>query len=292
MTAAADFYRASPITRRRRRSKAEIAEIKATIFTIVQVDRPMTVRQVFYRLVSTGLIAKSENEYNQTACRLLVEMRKSREIPYGWIADGTRWVRHAETFDGVDDALERVARFYRRGLWANQDERVEVWLEKEALAGVLVDETDEYDVPLYVTRGYPSLSYLYEAAQSIAAAAKPTTILYFGDHDPSGIHIPINILERLHDFVPDADIELERVAVTPAQIVSMRLQTRPTKTSDSRSRDFDGESVEVDAIRPATLRDLCREAIELHVDDRALGIVRIAEESERSILEAIAAARG
>jgi hypothetical protein len=218
-------------------------------------------------------------------------MRESGAIPFGWIADGTRWVRRPDTYSGVEDALRSTARFYRRPLWANQGERVEVWLEKEALAGVLVDETDPYDVPLYVTRGYPSLSYLYEAAAAIAHAGRPTTILYFGDHDPSGVHIPINILSRLREFAPAADIGLERIAVTPAQIASMELVTRPTKLTDSRSRTFIGESVEVDAIPPTTLRSLCREAIEDYVDQDKLAIVKIAEESEREILYNIAEVR-
>jgi len=284
-------YQPSPITRHRR-GKAEMAAIRDAVIEVLQVDAPMTVRQVFYRLVSGGLIGKTEAEYKQTVGRLLTEMRLDGTIPFGTIADNTRWVRRPRTYSSVEDALRRTAQFYRRSLWAEQDAYVEVWLEKEALAGVLVEETDPYDVPLLVTRGYPSLSYVYEAAQAIAATDKPAFILYFGDHDPSGVDIPRNVMARLHELAPEAEISLERIAVTRAQIVEMGLPTRPTKQSDSRSRFFEGESVEVDAIPPAILRALCRGAIEDYVDPRQLEIVRVAEQSEREILLRIAASQG
>jgi hypothetical protein len=129
---------------------------------------------------------------------------------------------------------------------------VEVWLEKDALAGVLYEETDRWDVPLMVTRGYASLSYLYHAAMRITESRKPAHLYYFGDFDPSGVDITRAVEEGIRELGPDADIEFERVAVTEDQIQSMRLPTRPTKGSDSRRKNFKGDSVEVDAIHPIT----------------------------------------
>jgi hypothetical protein len=113
-------------------------------------------------------------------------------------------------------------------------------------------------------------------------------IYQLGDHDPSGVAAWDDIQHKLRDFVYD-DIELifERIAVTPEQIITMRLPTRPTKLSDTRAAKFDGESVEVDAIPSSVLRRLVRDAIEQWIDPDALRLTRIAEESEREILEQI-----
>lgn len=210
-------------------------------------------------------------------------------IPFGWIADNTRWMRKPRTWDSVEEALQNTAKFYRRRLWSEQDTYVEIWLEKEALASVIYDVTSEFDVPLMVTRGYASLSFLFDAAETIAGIGKPTYIYYVGDHDPSGLDIPRAVEARLREFAPDADITFERLAVTPEQIEEMELPTRPTKKSDTRAKSFDGESVEVDAIDPDDLRDLVRGAIEYEIDADQLAVTATAEESERDILVKIAA---
>jgi hypothetical protein len=215
-------------------------------------------------------------------------MRVAGTIPYGWIADSTRWQRKPRTFDSLEDALRITAETYRRALWAAQGVYVEVWLEKDALAGVIYEETARYDVPLMVTRGYPSITYLYEAAQEIASKDVPTFIYYFGDHDPSGVDIPRNVEKQLRRMAPDADLHFERVAVLPHQIEEMGLQTRPTKRTDTRSHSFKGESVEVDAIPSSTLRRLVRACIESHINQRALARTLRVEAAERETLDQIA----
>ena len=274
----------SPI-KRRRRSRTEIEEIKSAIHSVVGAERPMTVRQVFYRLVTTGVIDKTEAEYNCTVVRLLKEMRLNGDLPFNWIADNTRWMRKPDTHSSLREMLDITATAYRRALWTNQEDYVEVWLEKDALSGVIYNVTSEWDVPLMVTRGYPSLSFLHQAAASISYEDKPTYLYYFGDLDPSGVDIPRVVEERLVEFASDADISFEMVAVLPEQIQQWDLPTRPTKKTDSRSKTFRGESVELDAIPPATLRQLVRDCIKRHVDEDALGKTRIAEASERELLE-------
>ena len=145
-----------------------------------------------------------------------------------------------------------------------------------------------WDVPLLVTRGYASLSYLHEAAEAIAAQCKPAYLYYFGDHDPSGVDIPRNVERRLREFAPDAEIHFERVAVTPEQVLEWKLPTRPTKATDTRAKSFEGESVEVDAIPPAMLRQLTRDCIVRHVDAHTVTAIMAAEESERDLLTVIA----
>jgi hypothetical protein len=267
-----------------RRTRSDIDSIKAAIVEALKLDAPMTVRQVFYRLVSTGVIAKTEAEYKGTVVRLLGEMRRDGEIPFGWIADNTRWMRKPNTHESLEAMLRHTAEGYRRQVWDNQDAYVEVWLEKDALSGVLYQETSRWDVPLMVTRGYPSLSYLHSAAQAIGAECKPAHLYYFGDYDPSGLDIPRKVEQDLRAFAPDAEITFTRVAVNEGQIQDLNLPTRPTKKTDSRSKGFAGESVEVDAIPPRQLREMVRACIDRHVDPAAYRQLLAAERAERETL--------
>jgi hypothetical protein len=94
---------------------------------VLHHDNPMTVRQVFYQLVSLGAIDKTEVEYKQTVVRLLTEMRRTHELPFVWIADNTRWMRKPRTYDSLEDALEITKQTYRRGIWSDQESYVEIW---------------------------------------------------------------------------------------------------------------------------------------------------------------------
>lgn len=266
--------------------------IRAVVYDVLAADNPMTVRQVFYQMVSRGTIDKTEGEYKQTVGRLLTEMRRSREIPFGWIADNTRWMRKPRTFGSLGAMLKSTMETYRRALWDDQPDYVEIWLEKDALAGVLYQETASWDVPLMVTRGYSSVSYLHTAAEAITDQGKPAYIYYFGDHDPSGRDITRATESGLREFAPDAEIHFERVAVTELQIRQLRLPTRPTKVTDSRSRSFAGESVEVDAIPAAILRALVQDYIESHLDHEVLEKTKLVENQERETLARVMANLG
>ncbi len=284
--AKAESYRASPI-KRGRRTKADIERLKDEMVKLVDELRPMTVRQVFYQLVTRGIIAKTEAEYKNTVCRLLADLRRDGRIPYRWIADNTRWQRKPDTYSGLPQMLSEAQRFYRHAIWDDQEVYVEIWLEKESLAGVLVDVTSEWDVALMVTRGYPSLSYVHSAAMEIESQRKPAYLYYFGDHDPSGVDIDRWVEHEIRKLAPSADLTFERVAILPDQIDEYSLPTRPTKKSDSRSKGFEGESVEVDAIHPDTLRQLCRDSITQHIDPWALERTQAVEAAERETLAAM-----
>lgn len=307
-------YRSSPTNGRPRRSKAEMAAVREAITEVLRNDHPQTVRQVFYRLTSAGMVAKEEAEYKHTVGRLLGEMRRSGEIPYAWLADATRWMRKPVTFSGPEEALRRTAEGYRRSLWDDAMTYPEMWLEKEALAGVLIDVTREWDVPLMVCRGYASISFLHSAAEAMHARAERgqrTAVYYFGDHDPSGRDIDRAIVHGIGESLlslrePDVfDVfrgeltpeeafeevaDFQRVAVTVGQIKALKLQTRPTKRNkhDYRAKRFVGDSVEVDAIPAATLRTLGARSIEQHVDQRRLEVLRTVEAEERRVLLAMA----
>jgi len=131
------------------------------------------------------------------------------------------------------------------------------------------------------------LTFLHTAGESFPTDRR-TVVYYFGDHDPSGVDIARNTEARLREFASDdADIEFHRLAVTAEQIVEWALPTRPTKRTDTRARDWIGGSVEVDAIPPRILRDMCNNAIVGHFDIDRLRVTLEAEQSERDILIAM-----
>ena len=275
------LYQASPIKPKRgRRTNAELRAIYDAAIRILADDRPMTVRGVFYRLVSEHRIPKTEKGY-EAVQRYLVTLRRTGEIPYDWISDSTRWMRKPRTYDSFGDALRINAEAFRRSLWANQDAYVEIWVEKDTLAGILVQETEPYDVPLMVSRGFSSLSYLYEAAQHIKAQGKPAFIYLLTDHDPSGLVAAKTIERDLAEFAGDFPIRFMRLGVTERQISNWALPSHWTKPS-SHNNGFVGESVELDAIPPRLLRGLVRGAIERHVDQFALKQTRAQELREKN----------
>ncbi len=280
--------RPSPI-KRRRRTKVEIETVRNGLYEILSEQHPATVRGTFYQAVSKGLVAKTESEYKTTVGRLLTEMRRAGDLPYGWLADNTRWMRKPRTYESLEDMLELTAQTYRRSVWGSQRAYVEVWLEKDALAGAIYQVTERWDVPLMVTRGYSSLTFLHSAAEAIAEQGKPTFIYYLGDHDPSGVDIPRFVERELRRLAPNVSLTFERLAVTPDQIIEFDLPTRPTKSSDTRAKRFKGESVEVDAIPAPALRQLVASRIEAHVDHDALERLLGIEEAEATTLATIAA---
>ena len=259
---------------------------RAALWALTETLQPATVRQIYYQATVHGIVDKSEQGYDKVqAC--LVELRLDYGMPFDWLVDNTRWMRKPRSYSSLEHALQVTAQTYRRSLWHQAGVNVEIWCEKDALAGVLYDVTAEYDVPLMVARGYSSITFLKQSAETIEAQEKPAFIYHFGDWDPSGQDAADNIEARLQEFAPEADITFEKVAVQPEQIEAWNLPSRPTKTSDTRSAKWrGGESVELDAIDPNRLRALVRAVIEEHVDEDQLAVIRVAEESERELIKA------
>lgn len=251
---------------------------------LVESDPPMTVRQAFYRAVAAGLVRKTDGDYDAIGNALLW-LRRNDALAWSAITDGTRWQRRVTTYSSVEDALRQTARFYRRNLWQQQQVSLEVWTEKDALSGVIWPVVEEFDVPLMVSKGFASETYLHAAAEQIVADRKPVHIGFLGDHDPSGVLIDKVIEGKLRRFAPRAEIHFERLAVRPDQIAALGLPTRPTKRDrNPHAKGFVGDSVEVDAIPPAVLRGLVHAFIMRHIDRRQLMICRAAERSEREAL--------
>lgn len=276
------IYQASPV-KRRRSTRAEVEARRGALLRIVHAMHPMTVRQVFYQATVLGLVEKTEAGYARVQTDLVL-LRRAGVLPFGWIVDNTRWVRGPRTWTSIADALRETARLYRRALWQEADAYVELWLEKDALSGVVWPVIDEYDVPLMVTRGYASLSFLHAAAEAIRQEDRPVFIYHLGDFDPSGVDAARKVEAELRSGAPGASIVFERLAVTQEQVAAWSLPTRPTKTSDSRARSFGSVSVELDAIAPGTLRDLVRAAIERHLPRHELELLQRVEAEERRTL--------
>lgn len=256
----------------------------------VSSETPVTVRGVFYRVVSSGAVEKTEKGYSAVQHRLL-HLRRCGQVPYSSITDGTRLRLKPASWSSADRMLYDVAASYRRALWADQASEVIIMSEKDAISGVVYPVTAEYDVELCITRGYSSETFTQSVAATIAdsdAAGKRTFVYQLGDHDPSGVDGWRSFGSRVREFLPGAEVEFARIAVTPEQIEQLELPTRPTKTSDSRAANFVGESVEVDAIPASVLRYIVRQAIEQHLDPGSLALTRTVEAQERDGLEALA----
>ncbi len=283
---AAPSYPTSAV-KRFRRTRAEVADLDNAILAVCAIDHPLSGRGVFYRVMSAGEVEKSEKAYSAVQ-REVLKLRRSGDLPYEWIADGTRWHLKSPSWSSVDEALEDAAASYRRALWHDQDAYVEVWSEKEAISSIVSGITDAWDVPLMIARGFASESFLWATAATIRAVSEPTFVYQLGDHDPSGVAAWEHVQKRLRDFAPDIEITFERIAVTIAQIEELNLPTRPTKSSDSRSSNFSGESVEVDAIPTSVLVPIVENAILRHIDTDALDVTRMVEAYEREGLTAMA----
>ncbi len=282
-------YVASHI-KRHRATGGEVDRRRIDLLEITREVKPATVRQVFYQATVRGIVEKTEAGYTIVQ-RELVYLRMHGLMPWDWLADNTRWMRKPRTWRDPAEALEATAALYRKALWADAEVQVEIWLEKDALSGVIYNICSHFDVPLMVTRGYASLSFLFAAAEKIVDLDRPAYIYHLGDFDPSGVDAGRKIEETLRHLAPEAEISFRRLAVTPEQIDLWELPSRPTKQSDTRAKKFGSAiSVELDAISPDMLRLLVERAIERHLPRDQYAMLKAAEESERDGMKQWAAA--
>jgi hypothetical protein len=264
--------------------------IRDEVESLTEEYDQMAVRQAYYALTVRGVVEKTEAAYRQVQ-RQILSMRREGILPWSFIADGTRWQRKPETWDDVNDALNQVKRTYRRNLWRSQHIRVEVWLEKDALASIVSEVTELWDVSLMVSRGQSSDTFIWNAAQAANEAWSrtsrdpvPTTTQIFAlyDADRSGRVAADKVREKLqlHSLGP---IYFALLAVTDEQIEEWHLPTRPAK------ENADEVAVELDAVPPKQLVELVDDAISGLVDKAAWRIEKQIEESEREILSRLRA---
>jgi len=279
----------SSTVKRSRRTRDELAALDATILEVLADEHPATLRGTFYRVMSAGAVEKSEAGYRAVG-RQVLNLRRTGDLPYTWITDGTRYVIKPTTWSNLDQMLADAKASYRRQLWHDQATNVQIFTEKDALVGVIDGVTADWDVPLGVLRGYSSESFAWEVSESLSTT-KRTMMYQLGDHDPSGVDAWRNFAEKVTGFAPQADVRFERLAVLPEQIEQWGLPTRPTKRTDTRAAGFDGDSVEVDAIPPSRLRTIVYEAITQHINTERLALTEAIEASERDVLTAMVGGR-
>jgi hypothetical protein len=250
---------------------------------ILAEHHPMTVRQVYYQLVSRQVIENNLGRYN-AVCNALRDARREGLIPWEWIEDRLRVPRHVAMWNGLPDFADTCLRSYRRNVWKTQTVRIEAWVEKDALSGIFEDTLKPYGVTLNVGRGYDGWTSIHNAARRLRGNA---VILYFGDFDPSGEDMVHSLRERLAD--QGAEPRIIKCALTPEDIERYDLPPALTKKSDTRAAKFiaehgDVSSVELDALPLEVLRARIVEEVEARMDLDALEDVRLDEEQDREKL--------
>lgn len=253
----------------------------------------LTLRQLYYQLVSKALIPNSQREYKNLG-NLLSKARLAGLIDWDAIEDRARRPVVWKSHETIQDCVQEAAEGFTLPRWKDQPEYVELWCEKDALSSVLKPICSELFANFMVNRGYSSSSAMYEARNRIKrkAAGRPTTILYLGDFDPSGEDMVRDIRDRLQTFGV-RNIEIEKLALNPDQVERWNLPPNPAKMSDSRASGFvdkhGDESFEVDAIPPKDLQKMIRAAIVSHMDMKKYKAI-VAEEKEltEQLIEAVA----
>ena len=258
-------------------SYEEIVEEALEVFK--QYDSALTLRQLYYRLVSKHLFPNTINCYKRLS-RVMVKAREQGDVPVNCLEDRSRRIlgRGDTGYASAEEFLRRriagLKESYKEftmPMWDDQPNYVLVSLEKDALSRLVSDIANQYSVRTFPTRGYPSFTYVNRMATYIRNRLKdkPTVVLYFGDFDPSGIDIERDLDDRLTKY--DAgDFKVRRVALTKDQIEQYSLPPMPVKRSDARSEGFmesyGDQSVELDALDPNTLKFMVAQSIAGNID--------------------------
>lgn len=266
-------------------------ELREAIVALTDDYDVMTVRQVFYALVSRGIVPKEETRGYRPVQRQVLDLRKAGLLPWQFISDSTRWMRKPETWDTVEDAMSMLARTYRRDLWRSQHLRIEVWLEKDALASVISPVTSGWDVALMVSRGISSATFLHSSVEQANEAGKHgigTQLFTLFDFDAGGARACRAISDYFGTYCTAA-WGLKSLAVSAEQIDEWDLPTRPAKSSDPEAHKWGERAVELDAIPPDQLAEIVDSEIRALIDPAAWNAELAYEKSEREILERMVA---
>lgn len=233
----------------------------------------LTLRQLYYQFVARGLVDNTMQEYKRIGS-IVNDARVAGRLDWNMIEDRTRNLEQLSTWDSPKDILQATAEQFRYDWWDNQPVRVEVWVEKEALVGVIERVAYRYRCPYFACRGYASQSETWRAGQRFIEhndRGQPVKVLHLGDHDPSGIDMTRDNDDRLQLFSGAGDVEVLRLALNEDQVRRYNPPPNPAKLTDSRAvgyiRKFGNESWELDALDPAVIDELISTAIERFIDD-------------------------
>ena len=249
-------------------------------------DTGVTLRQLFYRLVSDGTLRNTRSDYSQLS-RQTAKARRQGDFPA--LVDRTREIHRPAVWNGPSDALASLASQYRRDRTEGQEWAVLLGVEKDGLTSLLSRWFTRYGVPVLALRGYGSQSYVDDVRADVEADGRPAVLLYSGDLDPSGEDIERDFIRRAGCFA-----HVERVALTWEQVERHGLPPQMGKATDSRAASFVERhgalvQVELDALPPDVLRQLYADALGRFVDLSTWRESVERERAERERLEAIAA---
>lgn len=250
----------------------------------------LTLRQLYYQFVSRDLLENTERNYKRLG-GIISDARLAGLIDWDAIEDRTRNLRGLAHWGDPGHIIYSAFSSFRIDKWENQPNRVEVWVEKDALVGVLERVCNEYDVSYFACRGYVSQSEMYAAAQRLAGYmedGQDVYILHLGDHDPSGIDMTRDIIDRLEMFLRDiGSADISRLALNWEQIQIYRPPPNPAKATDARfdgyQQKFGNESWELDALEPSVISGLIEAQI-VALRDEALWEEKVEEERHHKIL--------
>jgi len=250
----------------------------------------LTLRQLYYQLVVKEILANKAQNYSKLS-RILTDARLCGQVDWDIIEDRIRIPKMHSEWRDIQSLVRSALYTYRKDRMVGQDNYVEVWVEKDALSGVLQPITDEYHVNLMVNRGYSSISAMHDAAIRFKENSdKDPHILYLGDHDPSGLDMNRDIKDRLNMF--GVDVELHGIALTKAQIDKYQPPSNPAKWTDPRAKEYveiHGEvSWELDALTPTVLHALLREELEQLIDLDMVNEIIEQEDDEKEKLRELA----
>ena len=244
-----------------------------------EYDMPLTLRQIYYRLVAGQVIENTINQYKWLS-RVLVKARELGDVDGSHIEDRTRYINggdsgYTDPDNFVEDQIIKLKELwmkYARPMWANQDYYLETWVEKDALSRLVSAVADKFNVMTCVARGYSSYTFVKDAVDRLNTLEnddKKRVILYLGDFDPSGEDMVRDLSARLQKYGA-GNFEIEKIALTKEQIETNNLPPAPTKKTDIRSTKFIEEHgdmvVELDALEPPILQDMIGSAIQRHIN--------------------------
>lgn len=242
-----------------------IAEYQAAGFTL-------TLRQLYYQFVARDILPNKQRSYDNLG-QLISDARLAGLIDWNAIEDRTRFLRGVTTYDDPSEAVRSARDEYAIDLWADQPTRVEVWIEKDALIGVIQRICNKYNVDFFACRGYASQSELYAAGKRIARRRmyqwQDTLVLHLGDHDPSGCDMTRDNAERLSMFA-GREVNVERIALNMDQIEEFDPPPNPAKLTDSRANayieQYGDDSWELDALEPRVIESLIEDRVKKVID--------------------------
>lgn len=251
----------------------------------------LTLRQLYYQFVARGYIANNQQSYDRLGV-IVNDARLAGLIDWNHIVDRTRNLKGVTHWDDPAQIINATARSFHLDKWEDQPKRVEVWVEKEALAGVVQRAAGAWDCDWFSCRGYVSQSEMWRAGQRLARYVREdqdVVILYLGDHDPSGLDMTRDVEDRLYTFMGRSarKLEVRRVALNMDQVEEYTPPPNPAKLTDARAAGYVAqygmESWELDALDPAVLDALIQEHIQREVDSERYD-ARVAEEDRHKEL--------